>query len=373
MKSISQFRIAPATASAIAIVAIMLAGVLALQPQQAYAVSAAEKAAEAQAALDQLASMQVTLDQASQRYFACLDEYQKAVADRDAAQAEVNELTDEIGVIQGRLGNRARDMYRSGASTFVDMLLGAATFDEFTKSWDLLNRVNEDDAALSVRARELRDKAEAKKVEYGEKARIADEKSQEAGAAFEEAQALVTQMQVTYESLSAEAQELYAAEQAAAAAAAQAAAAASYEMPSEGGYVNDDGTVTDIQTGQVYSSASEYSAATGNSIVDRARSMIGSAYVWGGVGGSDGGFDCSGLVSYAVSGSNTRLGTTNTFMGWDQTDAYVGAIAVNEGHTGIVSRIDDDGTIWMVHAINESQGVQETPITYYGDYIFVNP
>lgn len=370
MKSISQFRIAP-IAAGFAVIAALFAGAL-FVPQSAYAVSAAEKAAEAQSALDQLAAMQVTLDEASQRYYNCLFEYQQAVEARDAAQAEVDKLTDEIGVIQGRLGHRARDMYRSGATTFVDLLLGATTFDEFTKSWDLLNRVNEDDATLSAKARELRAQSEQKKLEYGEKARIADEKSKEAGAAFEEAQALVIQMQATYESLSAEAQELYAAEQAAAAAAA-AAASASYEMPSEGGYVNDDGTVTDIQTGAVYASASDYSAATGNSIVDRARSMIGSNYVWGGVGGSDGGFDCSGLVSYAVSGSNTRLGTTHTFMGWEQTSPYVGAIAVNEGHTGIVSRIDDDGTMYMIHAINEGMGVQETPMSYYGDYIFVNP
>ena len=180
---------------------------------------------------------------------------------------------------------------------------------------------------------------------------------------MEEAAALVEQMQATYDALSAEAQELYAAEQAAAYAAA---------APTEGGYINDDGTVTDIQTGQVYASASEYTVATGNTVVDRARAMIGSNYVWGGVGGSDGGFDCSGLVSYALTGSNTRLGNTTTFMGWNQTsNPQVGDVAVNSYHTGIVSRIDGDGTVWVVHAINESQGVQETPLAPYGDYIYV--
>ena len=255
--------------------------------------------AEAQAVLDELAAMQVTLDEASERYFACLQEYQAAVEKRDAAQAEVDELTAEISDIQDRLGGRAREMYRNGSSTFVDLLLGATTFEEFTQSWDMLNRLNEDDATLSARARDLRAQAEAKKAEYGEQAAIADQKSQEAGAAMEEAAALVEQMQATYDALSAEAQELYAAEQAAAYAAA---------APTEGGYINDDGTVTDIQTGQVYASSAEYVSATGNVVVDRARAMIGSNYVWGGVGGADGGFDCSGLVSYALTGSNTRLG-----------------------------------------------------------------
>lgn len=361
MKSISQLRFAPALIAAAIVAIFALAGTLYVQP--AHAVSAAEMQAEAQAVLDELAAMQVTLDEASERYFACLQEYQAAVEKRDAAQAEVDELTAEIGEIQDRLGGRAREMYRNGSSTFVDLLLGATTFEEFTQSWDMLNRLNEDDATLSARARDLRAQAEAKKAEYGEQAAIADQKSQEAGAAMEEAAALVEQMQATYDALSAEAQELYAAEQAAAYAAA---------APTEGGYVNDDGTVTDIQTGQVYASSAEYVSATGNVVVDRARAMIGSNYVWGGVGGADGGFDCSGLVSYALTGSNTRLGNTTTFMGWNETsNPQVGDVAVNSYHTGIVSRIDDDGTVWVVHAINESQGVQETPLATYGEYKFV--
>ena len=364
MKSISQLRFAPALVAAAIVAIFALAGTFNTQP--AYAVSAAELQAEAQAVLDQLASMQVTLDEASERYFACLQEYQAAVEKRDAAQAEVDKLTTEIGEIQDRLGGRAREMYRNGSSTIVDLLLGATTFEEFTQSWDMLNRLNEDDATLSARARDLRAQAEEKKAEYGEQAAIADQKSQEAGAAMEEAAMLVEQMQATYDALSAEAQEMYAAEQAAAYAAAAAAA------PAEGGYVNDDGTVTDIQTGQVYASSAEYVSATGNEVVDRARAMIGSNYVWGGVGGSDGGFDCSGLVSYALTGSNTRLGNTTTFMGWNETsNPQVGDVAVNSYHTGIVSRIEDDGTVWVVHAINESQGVQETPLATYGEYKFV--
>lgn len=361
MKSILRMGIVPAIGGLVAATAIALAGTLYVQP--AYAVSAAEVQAEAQATLDQLAAMQVTLDEASERYFASLQEYQQACEARDAAQAEVDKLTGEISDIQSRLGNRARDMYRNGAVSFVDMLLGSSTFEEFTQSWDLLNRLNEDDATLSARARDLRAQAEEKKAEYGEQAAIADEKSKEAGAAMEEAAVLVEQMQATYDALSAEAQELYAAEQAAAYAAA---------APTEGGYINDDGTVTDIQTGQVYASSSDYVAATGNTVVERARAMIGSNYVWGGVGGSDGGFDCSGLVSYALTGSNTRLGNTTTFMDWNETSTpQVGDVAVNSYHTGIVSRIDGDGTVWVVHAINESQGVQETPLAPYGDYKYV--
>ena len=122
----------------------------------AHAVTAAEKEAEAQAALTQLNAMQETLDQASNAYLKALTDYEAAIRKRDATQDRINELTDQIGEIQGRLGNRARDMYRHGSTTFLDLLLGASSFEEFTQSWDLLNRVNETDATLSAQSRALR-------------------------------------------------------------------------------------------------------------------------------------------------------------------------------------------------------------------------
>ena len=362
-------------ACASAITAAALAAVLALgaAPSPAYAVTSAEVMAEAQEVLDQIEAMQETLDDLSAQYFQALTEYQTAVESRDATQAHINELTAEISDIQDRLSARARDMYRNGSSTTLDLLLGSTSFEEFTTNWDYLNRMNTNDANLTVRAKQLREQAEAEKAEYGRQAEIASQKGEEAARAYAEAQDLMLQMEETYNSLSAEAQELYAQEVAAAAAAAQAqaqaeaAAAASYT----GGYQNDDGTVTDAQTGQVYASASEYSAATGNAIVDRAYAMLGSDYVWGGVGGSWGGFDCSGFVSYALTGENTRLGTTATFIGWNQvTDPQPGDVCVihndTSQHTGIYI---GDGK--MIHASTYGVGVIESDVQ--AGMIYVRP
>ena len=54
--------------------------------------------------------------------------------------------------------------------------------------------------------------------------------------------------------------------------------------------------------------------AASNDVVDRAYSMMGCPYSWGGT--TSDGFDCSGFVSYCLTGQEgTRLGTTETFMG----------------------------------------------------------
>ena len=304
----------------------------------AYAVTAAEKAAEAESALTQLSAMQETLEQRSSDYYQSLADYQEAVEKRDATQARIDELSGRISEIQGRLGTRAREMYRNGSSSFVDLLLGASSFDEFAKNWDLLNRVNETDADLSSEARDLRAETEEQEKVLAKQAAAAEEKSAAAGAAFHEAEELVNQMQATYDSLSAEAQELYAAEQAAAV--------------TEGGVQNDDGTVTDIATGQTYADPSSYIAATGNAIVDRAMAMLGHSYQYGATG-ANGSFDCSGLVGYALTGTYDRIGNTTTFMNYNRvSDPQPGDICVNAGHTGIYI-----GNGQMIHAADEATGV----------------
>ena len=371
------------------IVAALIAALMAMSlfASPAYAVTAAEKEAEAEAALKQLHSMQETLQQTSSEYYQSLAEYQDAVTMRDVAQARIDEITKEISSIQTRLGERARDMYRTGTASVVDLLFGAATFDEFTQNWDILNRVNESDAKMVSDQRKYRAEAEAQKEEYAKQTAIADEKAKKAGEAYQKSQKLVVQMEETYNSLSAEAAKLYeeeriaaerAAAEAAAAAAAEAAAAEAAAAEAgagetyvateeQGGVQNDDGTVTDTATGQVYSSAAEYSATTGNAIVDRAASMLGSAYRYGGTG-ADGTFDCSGLVGYAITGSTERIGNTTSFMeSYNQvTDPQPGDIAVNEGHTGIYI---GDGQ--MIHASDESTGVITGPVQ--SGMIFVRP
>ena len=104
----------------------------------------------------------------------------------------------------------------------------------------------------------------------------------------------------------------------------------------------------------------------GGTVVSRAYSKLGCAYSWGGIGPNS--FDCSGFVSYCLTGRYCRLGTTVTFMGWTRvTDPQPGDVVVNSRHTGIYV-----GNGQMIHASNYNTGVILTPISYsMTDYIFV--
>ena len=99
-----------------AVMAVILLVGLMIPTVSAYAEpTSAEKRAEAQQVLSQLEEMQVKLDEASNNYYAALEAQEEAEAKVVEAQAKVDEKTKEIEGYQEQLGDRARDMYRSGS------------------------------------------------------------------------------------------------------------------------------------------------------------------------------------------------------------------------------------------------------------------
>ena len=105
----------------------------------------------------------------------------------------------------------------------------------------------------------------------------------------------------------------------------------------------------------------------GGSVVSRAYSKLGCAYSWGGIGPNS--FDCSGFVSYCLTGRYCRLGTTGTFMGWTRvSDPQPGDVVVNSYHTGIYI-----GGGQMIHASDYNTGVIISSVAagMNNNYIFV--
>lgn len=338
----------------LATLAVMIAVVvLVTTPSSAYAETAAEKQAEAEEALANLNAMQETLDRLSAEYGEALAAQQEAETNRDAAEKRISELNAEIANVQDRLGERARDMYRTGGVSFLEIILGANSFEEFATSLDAANKFNQSDADLIEKQRTLKAEVEEQAKIYDEQAKIAAEKSAEAEKAAEQAQATVAQMQATYDSLSAEAAQLLEeerkAQEAAEAARAAAIVAQSAAAGDEGGYYD-----ASSDSSPVIADGAAYEG--GSDTVSRAYACLGAPYVWGGVG--PGGYDCSGLVSYCLSGSHIRLGTTYTFMDWPQvSDPQPGDICVNWTHTGVYI-----GGGQMIHAADYGIGVIIGPV-----------
>ncbi len=360
--------------------AAILAVGLSVPAASAFAAPSDDKQAEAQAALQKLNQYQSELDQASANYEAAHQEQIDAQNRVDEAQKQIEEKTAQIEKDQQRLSDRARDMYRSGDTNFLDVILGASSFEQFATTWNMLETLNGNDAELVSETKTAREELQAAKQEAEEQAKVASDKAEEAKSVAEAADQKASEMQQTYNSLSAEAQELISQERAAQEAQQQAAAAAAEQNGTAG---NDAATtITNNNRNNTASSNSSSSSnsnknnasssaannskpqsVSGNSVVNRAYSQLGKPYQWAAVGPNS--FDCSGLVSYCLTGSYSRLGTTGTFMGWTRVSSpQPGDICVNSHHCGIYI-----GGGQMIHAPRTGDVVKVSSV--HSDMIYV--
>ncbi|WP_165248381.1 coiled-coil domain-containing protein [Adlercreutzia sp. ZJ141] len=371
----------------VGVCSIVLA-VMLLCPMVAFADTAAEVQAEADAALASLNSMQEKLRQASYDYEVAMNDRDEAQAKADEAQVRIDETNEKIAGLQNRLGNRACSMYRSGTSSFIDLLLGATSFQEFSNNLTLLNILNQNDADLVQESKDLRAIVEAEQAEYEAQRAAADEAVSKAERIKQESETTVSSMQATYESLSEEAAALLAEEQAAQAAAQAAAAAAAAEATTDNGAANTGGGNEGAGNGGGNNGGNaggavggwspngggnvSYDPYVGGGILDRAQYWIGKAqYVYGAC--SPGQFDCSGFVAYCVTGSYSRLGGTGNIMSiYPQvSDPQPGDIVINASHCGIYV-----GGGQMIHASSPGIGVVCTSIDGWmnsSSYIYVRP
>ena len=331
--------------------AAILAVGLSVPAASAFAAPSDDKQAEAQAALQKLNQYQSELDQASANYEAAHQEQIDAQNRVDEAQKQIEEKTAQIEKDQQRLSDRARDMYRSGDTNFLDVILGASSFEQFATTWNMLETLNGNDAELVSETKTAREDLQAAKQEAEEQAKVASDKAEEAKSVAEAADQKASEMQQTYNSLSAEAQELISQERAAQEAQQQAAAAAAEQNGTAGNDAattitnnnrnnttsNNSSSSSNSNKNNASSSATNNSkpqSVSGNSVVNRAYSQLGKPYQWAAVGPNS--FDCSGLVSYCLTGSYSRLGTTGIFMGWTRVSSpQPGDICVNSHHCGI--------------------------------------
>lgn len=344
-------------------------------PEFAFAETAAEKQAEADAVRNQLVGLQADLETAGENYYAALDEQERAQRSMDEQQVKIDETTQEIEGLQDRLSTRARSMYRSGSTTFIDFLLGASSFAEFTQNWELLNQINANDADLVDQTKAAREQLQAAKDEFARQEQIAAQKAAECKQIHDEVQVKVQNATDLMNSLDEEARALLEQEQAAAAAAAAAQAQAEAEAAAaaaggngggnqgggsnDGGYQGGGGNEGGNQGGGgsssgggstiVYSSGGD-SAGDNSAAYSYACSRIGCPYVWGAEGPDS--FDCSGLVTWAY----RQLGIELPHQSEAQMARATRVVSVSEARPGDV--------LWRYGHVGIAGGYGGTPYVH---------
>lgn len=333
-----------------------------VSPKNAFAdPTSADVQAQADEARQKLNSMREQLGAASANYNQAVQEHDEAVSKMDECQTKIDDNNAQIDKLQDKLSKRARNMYRDGQTTFLDVILGSNSFDDFAKNWDTLTSLNEKDSEMVEQTKNLRADNEAQKREYANQADIAQQKVEEADAAQKQAEELVQQYQNEVDSLDSQVAELLAEEEAAAQKAAEEAAVAAAQAEAASASSNTSssasnssassdssssdsatsGSASDNGGGSSSGSSSSSSSSSssgggsnnyGGSVVAAAQSQLGVPYVWGGTAWGSG-LDCSGLTSGCWSrAAGIWIGRTT----WDQIASAQWTGSVSEAQAGDV-------------------------------------
>ena len=286
--------------------------------------TSAEKQAEADEVKKKLDAWITELNLASDKYFLALEAYDDAVKAMNEAQGRINAAEAEVTRLQSKLGARATLMYKQGQYSFLDVIFGAHTFVEFTSTWDLLNSINSEEAALIEQSKQAKLNAQAARDEFSMKEKFAQEKLDEANEIRLKAEQIVADFEAELASLEAEVAALLEKERLEEERRAQEATERE-KRENPGGYWGDGipeftGGVTDI-------------------ICQAAISRLGCPYVWAATGPDA--FDCSGLTQwcYAQAGvyvprvSESQRSSASSIL--PVSEAQPGDILWEPGHVGI--------------------------------------
>ena len=285
------------TSSRKTVLRLVVAAMLAI-PNVALSVSsssAAPSKAQVEAAKAKLDALNRQLDQMVEQY----NQAQVRLQQTQAKLLDAKQAKDAADAITARatseLSKRAVAAY-TGMGSQLDVLLGAASFTEFSDRLQFMGALAQDDADLAAQAQIASQKSQWAAQQYAQAVterqttlnELANQKSQiEAGISDQEA--LYSQMSTSYKNAIAA--------QAAAAAAAAASSSSSGSSGSGGGSVF----------------VPPQNASAAQVAIAAAESVIGTTYVFGSADPGVG-FDCSGLVMWSYAQAGIALPHSSAMM-----------------------------------------------------------
>ncbi len=311
-----------------------------------------------------LAAARTQLEQIGRQSEQITAQLSDLTCDLEQTRSEIDLKSAEIAERQELLSTFVSSEYKGGLAGLLDIVMSSQSFDQLVSSVAYMNKVANTQAATISEVKVLKKELDSKQEEQQKNIEATQAKVDELNQQRANAASVV-------DSLDAKLQEELAAEAAKNAAlqqglnASQGNQIGSVQNPdvtqqpeTEGNGSSPNPAPQPVPQPQPSPKPEpNYDVNTGNAIVDRAYSWVGRAeYVWGGC--APGAFDCSGFVSYCLTGQYKRLGTTYTFLGWPKvSDPQPGDVAVNSGHCGIYI-----GNGQMIHAATFGVGVIVGPV-----------
>jgi len=298
---------------------------------------------QAVAAQNKLQSLSAGVETATENYYAAKAKTDKTKQQIAQSQKDLDAAETQLAAYQKQLDERAASTYRVGNGSFLTLLFGATSFQDFVTRLDYMTLISQSDAQLVKNVRSTKSKIEHTQYTL-EQQKAAQEKQQQIEYSnLQQAQSLNKKQGDYVATLNAQVKDAMAALQKAQAeeaqrrAAAAAAAAAAEEArrnsaqsssSSSGGSHSGSNSSGSSSSGGG-SSSNSGGGSTSDSlrpfnpsslgaghpeVVTVARKYIGVPYVWGGTTPS--GFDCSGLAQYCYRQLGINLPRTSRDQFW---------------------------------------------------------
>jgi len=105
-----------------------------------------DKRAKARVIKSQIEAIETKAEIATEDWNEASDDYNALHSKVVKLGKELKRINARADVLQTSLNTRAESMYRTGPLGVIDVLLGAATFDDFAATWDFLNQQNKQES-----------------------------------------------------------------------------------------------------------------------------------------------------------------------------------------------------------------------------------
>lgn len=332
-----------------------------------------------------LAAARTKLEQIGTQTQQIYDELATQTQALDQTAGEITQKQQEIADGQAKLSTYVAGEYKTGGLSLLQVLTGVDDLGDMLNRLFYYGKVSDKQAQTIQEVKELKQELTDKQAEQEKNVAATQKKVDELNAQQAEAQSIVNSLDSQLQAeLAAEAEA-----NAALQAGINASTADKATMSTETAGTTENTNTNNSNVGQTNNNNNQGGNTpaptptpapaptpaptpvpdntNGSAIVSRAYSKLGCAYSWGGIGPNS--FDCSGFVSYCLTGRYCRLGTTGTFMGWTRvSDPQPGDVVVNSYHTGIYI-----GNGQMIHASDYNTGVIISSVAagMNNNYIFV--